>query len=63
MKYTATLILFKQFTAGNFAGLTTKDLIGFPDKATASRYLSDIESAIKAGKLDYKLTSYVLEAE
>ena len=59
--HTIALTLFKHFTAGTFAGLGTKDIIGFPDEQTAIKYLADIKSAIKAGKLEYRLTDYDLE--
>jgi hypothetical protein len=53
--YPFTLDFTREFTAGTLVGLTHEDTIGFCHGSDADEWVSSVNRANKAGKVDYKV--------
>lgn len=60
--YSHTLVFTREFTKGTLVGLTHEDSIGFCSATACNEWVSAVNRANKAGKVDYKVISWKVVA-
>ncbi|MGA7121198.1 MAG: hypothetical protein WBY94_13925 [Polyangiaceae bacterium] len=56
--YPYTLSFTREFTSGTLAGLTHDDKLGFCAAPDAEEWVSSVNGANRAGKLEYKVIAW-----
>lgn len=57
-----SLSFVREFTAGNLAGLTHEDVIGFCSDAAATEWVSTINQRNARGKVDYRIVKWTVRS-
>ena len=57
-----SLSFVREFTAGNLAGLTHEDVIGFCSEAAATEWVSTINQKNAHGKVDYRIVKWTVRS-
>jgi hypothetical protein len=60
--YSHTLHFTREFTSGCLVGMTHEDEIGFCSSVDCDEWVSAVNRNNKAGKVDYKVVSWRIEA-
>jgi len=58
--YSHALVFTREFTSGSFVGMTHDDQIGFCSLFDAEEWVSSVNRANKAGKVNYRVTKWVV---